>query len=136
MSNQNGTKLLWKCLPLRRSHIPNSKKITLTIPKIQVIKLSKNELFLSSFCTLNKNCFNSQVHAPIWLKFGTLIGGSKANLSSNFRVKTVKISRVMNDFTRNTKSNFCYAYRLNLVEEQVGNRNVARFSIKEVPFDG
>ena len=42
MSDPNGTEFTMECLPLRRGHISNLKKISIAIPKIRAIKLWKN----------------------------------------------------------------------------------------------
>ena len=44
---------------------------------------------------------NSQMHTPIQLKFKTLIGCPKVNLSIKFEVNLITIPRAMNNFTRN-----------------------------------
>jgi len=67
--------------------------------------------------------------APIWLEFGTRIGGLKANTSINS-------GRVINGFTHKAKANFCHAYRVNCFKEQSENRYVGRLNITGVPFDG
>jgi len=76
------------------------------------------------------------VRASILLKFGTHIGGLKANTSINFWVNLINIEGVLNDFTHKSKSNFCQAYRVNRFEEQAENRYVARLNIRGVPFGG
>ena len=88
----------------------------------------------SSFRTLCVNRYNSRMHASIWLKFGTRIGGLKANNSIKFGINLINIQGVTSDFTHLTKSNFCQAYRLNRFEEQAKNRCVARLNIGGVPF--
>jgi len=40
------------------------------------------------------------MRALIWLKFGTRIGGLKANASINFWVNLINIEDVISDFTR------------------------------------
>ena len=64
----------------------------------------------------------------IWLKFGTLIGGLKANTSIDFRVNLINIEGVISNFTHKSKLN------LNCFEEQAENRYVARLNIGGVPF--
>ena len=76
------------------------------------------------------------MRASILLKFGTHIGGLKANTSINFWVNLINIEGVLNDFTHKSKSNFCQAYRVNRFEEQAENRYVARLNIRGVPFGG
>jgi len=46
------------------------------------------------------------MHAPIWLKYGTHIGGSKANTSINVGVNLINTEEVISDFTRKAKANF------------------------------
>ena len=74
------------------------------------------------------------MHASIWLKFGTHIGGLKANTSINFGVNLFKIQGILSDFMHKGKSNFCHAYRLNCFKEQAKNKFVARLNIRAVPF--
>ena len=76
------------------------------------------------------------MRASILLKFGTRIGGLKANSSINFWVNVINIEGVISDFTHKSKSNFCQAYRLNRYEEQAENRYVAKLNIRGVPFGG
>ena len=66
----------------------------------------------SSFRTLCKNRHNSGLRASILLKFGTRIGGLKANTSIDFWVNLINIEEVISDFTHKSNSNFCQAYRL------------------------
>ena len=56
----------------------------------------------------------------IQLKFGTFIRGPKANLSIKFGINLMHILRVMILCVK--KSNFCHAYKLNRLEEQVKNQ--------------
>jgi len=74
--------------------------------------------------------------ASIWLKFGTRIGGLKANTSIKSGINPINIQEVTSDFTHKTKSNFCQAYRVNRFKEQAENQYVARLNIKGVPFGG
>ena len=90
----------------------------------------------SSFRTLCKNRHNSCVRALILLKFGTRIGGLKANTRIDFWVNLINIEGVISNFTHKSKSNFCQAYRVNCFEEQAENRYVARLNIRGVPFGG
>ena len=76
------------------------------------------------------------MRASIWLKFGTRIGGLKANTSIDFWVNLTKIEGVISDFTHKSKSKFCQAYRVNRFEEQAENWYVARLNIRGVPFGG
>ena len=89
-----------------------------------------------SFRTLCKNHHNSCVHASILLKFGTRIGGLKANTSIDFWVNLINIEGVISDFTHKSKSNFCQADRVTRFEEQAEHRYIARLSIRGEPFAG
>ena len=89
-----------------------------------------------SFCTLCKNHYNSCMHALIWLKFGTGIGGLKANIRIDFGANLINTKGVISNFRHKSMSNFCQAYRVNCFEEQAENWYVARLTIKEVPFGG
>ena len=66
------------------------------------------------------------MHASIWLKCGTHIGGLKTNTSINFGVNLFDVQGVISDFTHSlthkTKSNFFHAYRVNCFKEQAENR--------------
>ena len=129
-----GQNLQLRCLPLLGGHIPNLKKISSAIPEIWAIKLSKNSLNFSSFCTLWKNCYNLHMSTLIWLKFRTCIGGLKANTSIKFGVNLLNIEGVISDFTHKAKPNFCHAYGINCFKEQAENRYVARLNIRGVPW--
>ena len=74
------------------------------------------------------------MHASIWLKFGTRIGGLKANISIKFGINPINIQGVTSNFMHKTKSNFCQAYRVNRFEEQAENQYIARINIRGVPF--
>ena len=74
------------------------------------------------------------MHASIWLKFGTRIGGLNTNNSIKFGINPINIRGVKSDFTHLTKSNFCQAYKLNRFKEQAENQCVARLNISGVPF--
>ena len=76
------------------------------------------------------------MHAPIWLKFGTLIGGLMANTSINFGVNLINIEGVISDFMHKAKANFCHAYRVICFKEQAENQYVAWLNIRGVPFGG
>ena len=76
------------------------------------------------------------MRAPIWLKFGTYIGGLKANIGINFGVNLINIQGVISNFMHKAKSNFCHFYRVNRYEEQAENQYVARLNIRGVPFGG
>jgi len=80
--------------------------------------------FFSSFCTLCINRYNSRMHASIWLKFNTPIGGLNTNNSIKCGINPINIRGVTSDFMHLTKSNFCQAYRLNRFEEKAENRYV------------
>ena len=89
----------------------------------------------SSFRTLCKNRHNSCVRASILLKFSTRIEGLKANTSIDFWINLINIEGVISDFTHQSKSNFCQAYRVNCFEEQAENRCVARLNIRGVQIN-
>ena len=72
------------------------------------------------------------MQASIWLKFGTHIGGLKANASIKFGINVINIRGATSDFTHKTKLNFCQAYRVNCFKELAENRNVARLNIRGV----
>ena len=74
--------------------------------------------YSSSFHTLCVNNYNSCMHASIWLKFGTRIGGLKENISIKFGINLINIRGVTIDFTHKSKPNFCQAYRVNCFEKQ------------------
>jgi len=74
------------------------------------------------------------MHAPIWLKFGTCIGGLKANTSIKIKVNLINIQEVVSDFTHKGKTNFCPAYRVSHFEKQAENWYVARLNISGVLF--
>jgi len=76
------------------------------------------------------------VRALILLKFGTRIGGLKANTSINFWINLINNEGVISDFTHKSKLKFCQAYRVNRFEEQAENQYVARLNIRGVPFGG
>ena len=102
--------------------------------KISSFFFSSSYSSSSSFRTLCVNRYNSRMHASIWLKFSTRIGGLNANNSIKFGINPINVQGVTSDFTHLIKSNFCQAYRLNRFEEQAENRCVARLNIRGVPF--
>ena len=53
----------------------------------------------------------------IGLKFGTLDGLIKADLSTNFGRNPMNIHGVMTDYVRKIRSKVCHAYRVNPLEE-------------------
>ena len=48
--------------------------------------------------------------ASFWLKFGTHIGGLKANTSIKFGVNLINNEGVISNFTYKSMLNFCHAY--------------------------
>ena len=72
------------------------------------------------------------MHASIWLKFGTLIGGLKANTSIKFEAILINIQGVISVL----HSSFYQAYRVNRFEEQAENWFIAKLNIRGVPFSG
>ena len=71
----------------------------------------------SSFRTLRKIRHKTRMRAPIRLKFGTLEGLIKVDLSTNFGRNPMNIHGVMTDYVRKIRSKVCYAYRVNHLEE-------------------
>ena len=71
----------------------------------------------SSFRTLRKICHKTRMHTRIGLKFGTLEGLLKADLSTNFGRNPMNIHGVITDYVRKIKSKVCHAYRVNPLEE-------------------
>jgi len=88
--------LQWRCPWLKGGHIQNLKKIPSAIPEIRAIKLLK-KIHFSSFCTLCVNHYNSHMRVSIWLKFGTRIGGWKANASIKFGINPLNVQGVTSD---------------------------------------
>ena len=73
--------------------------------------------FSSSFHTLRKFCHKTRMSTRIGLKFGTLEGLIKADLSTNFGRNPMNIHGVMTDYVRKIRSKVCHAYRVNPLEE-------------------
>ena len=59
----------------------------------------------------------TRMHAPIGLKFGTLEGLIKADLSTNFGRNSMDIHGVMIDYLRKIRSKVCHAHRVNPLKE-------------------
>ena len=59
------------------------------------------------------------MHAPIWLKFGTRIGGLKANTRNNFGVNLINNEGVIGDFTHKAESNFCHTYKITTLRNKL-----------------
>ena len=76
------------------------------------------------------------MRASIWLKFGTCIGGLKANTNVNFGINLINIEGAISCFTHKAKANFCHTYGVNCFKEQSENWYVGRLNIKRVPFGG
>ena len=72
------------------------------------------------------------MRTSIWLKFGTCIGGLKANDTIIIEVNLIKNEGVKRDFTQKARTNFCHAYRVNHFKEQAENQCLATLNIKEV----
>ena len=72
------------------------------------------------------------MRTPIKLKFGTLKGVIKANLSTNFGRYPINIHGVM--CINKIISNFYRAYRINRFENSVKRWSVVRVTIMGVPF--
>ena len=90
----------------------------------------------SSFRTFRKIHHKTRMRAPIGLKFGTLEGLIKANLSTNFGRNPMNIHRVMTDYVRKIRLKVCHAYRVNHLEEWVENWYVDGVTIVGLPFCG
>ena len=76
-----------------------------------------SSFFSSSFRTLRKIRHKSRMRAPIGLKFGTLEGLIKADLSTNFGRNPIDIHGVMIDYSRAIWSKVCHAHRVNPLKE-------------------
>ena len=76
-----------------------------------------SSFFSSSFRTLRKIRHKTRIRAPIGLKFGTLEGLIKADLSINFGRNPMDIHRVMIDYSRKIRSKVCHAHRVNPLKE-------------------
>ena len=63
-----------------------------------------------------KNCYNKQTRTPIALKFSTQKGSPKANPSIKFGTNPINGSGVMTDYSHQTRSICCHAYRVNRSE--------------------
>ena len=90
----------------------------------------------TSFRTLRKIRHKTRMRARSGLKFGTLKGLIKADLSANFGSNPMNIHGVMTDYLRKIRSKVCHAYRVNSFEESVDNCYVDRATIVGVPFCG
>ena len=71
----------------------------------------------TSFRTLRKICHKTRMRAPIGLKFGTLEGLIKADLSINFGRNPMNIHGVTTDYVHKIRSKVCHTYRENHLEE-------------------
>ena len=71
----------------------------------------------SSFRTLCKIRNKTRTRAPIGLKFGTLKGLIKANLSTKISRNPMNIDGVMTDYLRKIRSKVCHAHRVNRLKE-------------------
>ena len=79
---QMAQRLQWRYFPCSWRHRSNSNTINKYSKKIFV-----------QFHRLYKNCFNSQMHIPIWLKFGTLTENMDSNNSIKFGINPLNNSR-------------------------------------------
>ena len=126
MAYPNGTKFTVELTSMkgRPRFIARSLKPFL---RYESAKFCKNFLFF--FCHFAHFAKIAITHACVlrscW-NFGTRIGGLKANTSIDFWVNLINtrinIEGVISNFTHNSKSNFCQAYRVNRFEEQAENR--------------
>ena len=71
----------------------------------------------SSFRTIRKICYKTRMRTRIGLKFGTLEGLNKADLSTNFGRNLMNIHGVITDYVRKIRSKVCHTYRVNHLEE-------------------
>ena len=71
----------------------------------------------TSFRTLCKIRHKTRIRAPIGLKFGTLKGLIKANLSTKFGRNPMNIHGVMTNYLRKIRSKVCHAHRVNRLKE-------------------
>ena len=71
----------------------------------------------TSFRTLRKIRHKTRMRAPTGLKFGTLEGLIKADLSTNFGRNPMNIHGVMIDYSRKIRSKVFHAYRVNSLKE-------------------
>ena len=92
-----------------------------------------SSFFLRPFAHLKNYC-KLQTHAPIQLKFGTLVGHPEAIISINFGDNLYKILRVIIDHLHKVITISRHAYRVNRQLDQPENRYIARFNIRGVPF--
>ena len=90
----------------------------------------------SSFPPLRKIRHKTRMRAPIGLKFSTLEGLIKADLSTNFGRNPMDIHGVMIDYSRKIRSKVCHAHRVNPLKESVENCYVDGVTIVGVPFCG
>ena len=67
--------------------------------------------------SLLKYLHKTRMRTRIGLKFGTLEGLIKADLSTNFGRNPMNIHGVMTDYVRKIRSKVCHAYRVNHLEE-------------------
>ena len=88
------------------------------------------------FSNTSKNCYKTQTHTPIALKFGTQKASPKANPSIKFGATPMNGSGVMTDYLRKTRSICCHDYRVNHFMESVENCYVDGATIVGVPFGG
>ena len=109
--------MLQNCLPARGVNIPNLKGITQAISEIQAAKIS---IFLlhffppfSSIGTFCKNSYKTQMRNLIALKFGKHKGCPKENPSITFGETPMNSLGCMINYSRETISICCHAYRVN-----------------------
>ena len=69
------------------------------------------------FRTFRKIRHKTRMRAPIGLKFGTLEGLIKADLSTNFGRNPMDIHGVMIDYSRKIRSKVCHAHRANTLKK-------------------
>ena len=98
-----------KCEENRSSHFRDTSK--------QNFVLISSFFSSTSFRTLCKIRHKTRMRAPIGLKFDTLEGLIKADLSTNIVRNTMDIHGVMIDYSRKIWSKVCHAHRVNPLKE-------------------
>ena len=131
-----GTKLAREVPASRGVYTPNLKKIAPIISESEQNFVLISSFFSFSFRTLRKIRSKTRMRARIGLKFGTLKGLIKADLSTNLGRNPMNIHGVMTDYLRKIRSKVCHDYRVNSFEESVENCYVDGATIVGVPFCG
>ena len=69
----------------------NVTRSTICVENFILVSQTVQGWHYAALIHFNKNCYNSQAHAPIWLKFGKLIGDLMANHSSKYEANMKQI---------------------------------------------